>query len=151
MTARYPLVLNGTTIQELQSGDTLAGLTTGDVVGTTDTQTLTNKTITAVAAYETKIALSASDISLSTGTYFSKTISSATTFTVSNVPTTGTVGSFVLELTNGGSSNITWWSGVKWSSGTAPTLTSTGVDILSFYTSDGGTTWRGLVLSKDSK
>lgn len=25
MTARYPLVLNGTTIQELQSGDTLAG------------------------------------------------------------------------------------------------------------------------------
>lgn len=28
MTARYPLVLNGTTIQELQSGDTIAGLPT---------------------------------------------------------------------------------------------------------------------------
>jgi len=28
MTARYPLVLNGTTIQELQSGDTIAGIPT---------------------------------------------------------------------------------------------------------------------------
>lgn len=31
MTARYPLVLNGTSIEELQSADTLAGA--GDVVG----------------------------------------------------------------------------------------------------------------------
>lgn len=37
MTARYPLVLNGTTIQELQSGDTIAGVTvdlTSQVTGT---------------------------------------------------------------------------------------------------------------------
>ncbi len=33
MTARYPLVLNGTTIQELQSGDTLTGTGAGDVSG----------------------------------------------------------------------------------------------------------------------
>lgn len=31
MTTRYPLVLNGTTIQELQSGDGIAGITPGDV------------------------------------------------------------------------------------------------------------------------
>jgi hypothetical protein len=30
-------------------------------------------------------------------------------------------------------------------------LITSGVDILGFFTSDGGTTWRGLVLSKDSK
>lgn len=33
MTARYPLVLNGTSIQELQSGDTLTGTGAGDVSG----------------------------------------------------------------------------------------------------------------------
>ena len=34
MTARYPLVLNGTTIQELQSGDTIAGVDPGIPSGT---------------------------------------------------------------------------------------------------------------------
>lgn len=34
MAARYPLVLNGTTIQELQSGDTIAGVDPGIPSGT---------------------------------------------------------------------------------------------------------------------
>jgi hypothetical protein len=59
--------------------------------------------------------------------------------------------SFVLDLTNGGSSTITWWSGVKWASGIAPTLTVSGRDVLGFFTHDGGTTWSGLVLGKDLK
>lgn len=100
---------------------------------------------------ETRTAVAASNIDLSTGTFFSKTISGATTFTVSNVPATGKATNFILELTNGGSSSVTWWSGVKWASGTAPTLTSAGVDVLGFYTFDGGTTWRGMFLAKDSK
>ena len=29
MTARYPVVLNGTALQEVQSGDTVTGLTSG--------------------------------------------------------------------------------------------------------------------------
>jgi len=41
MAARYPLVLNGTTIQELQSGDVLNGYVTPS-----STDTLTNKTLT---------------------------------------------------------------------------------------------------------
>jgi hypothetical protein len=32
---------------------------------------------------------------------------------------------------------------VKWPGGTAPTLTSSGVDMLTFTTYDGGTTWFG--------
>ena len=102
------------------------------------------------AVNETKVAVSASAIDLSAGNVFTKTISGATTFTVSNVPASGTVASFILELTNPGT-NVTFWSGVKWAGGTAPTLTTTGVDVLGFYTHDGGTTWRGLVLAKDSK
>jgi hypothetical protein len=100
---------------------------------------------------DTRVAMAANDINLAAGSFFTKTISGATTFSLSNVPVTGQAVSFILELTNGGSATVTWFSGVKWAGGTAPTLTASGVDILGFYSHDGGTTWRGLVLAKDSK
>jgi hypothetical protein len=103
------------------------------------------------AIRESKQALGANDIALNTGNFFSKTISGATTLTVSSVPAAETTASFILDLTNGGSSAITWWSGMKWAGGTAPTLTSAGRDVLGFFTHDGGTTWSGLVLAKDIK
>lgn len=108
-----------------------------------------NTTPTFVGLRETKVALAANDIALDTGNYFTKTISTATTFTVSGVPVSGLVSSFILDLTNGGSATITWWSGVKWTLGVAPSLTASGRDILGFFTHDGGITWNGLVLSKD--
>lgn len=100
---------------------------------------------------EAKTSIAASDIDLTLGNYFTKTISTTTTFTVSNVPSTGTAASFILDLTNGGAGTITWWSGTKWAGGTAPTLTSSGRDVLGFFTHDGGTTWTGLLLGKDVK
>lgn len=100
---------------------------------------------------EVRAALPANNIDLATGNVFTKTISAATTLTVSNVPATGTTASFILDLTNGGSAAITWWSGVKWAGGTIPTLTAAGRDVLGFFTHDGGTTWTGLVLGKDVK
>lgn len=118
----------------------------------TDCFTSTNyfPSVKATAYQETKVAVSASNIDLSLGNYFSKTISGATTFTVSNVPATGTAFSFILDLTNAASS-VTWWSGVDWANGVAPTLTTSGRDSLGFYTYDGGTTWSGFVLGKDMK
>ena len=109
---------------------------------------LTTPTITGTK--EVKVAMPANDINLTTGNYFTKTISGATTLTVSNTPSAGTTGSFILDLTNGGSATITWWT-VKWVGGTAPTLTTAGRDTLGFFTHDGGTTWTGLVLGKDIK
>lgn len=100
---------------------------------------------------ETRVAVAASDIDLNSGNYFTRTISGATTLTVSNVPASGTTAAFVLELTNGGSATVNLWSGIKWAGGTAPTFTASGHDILGFYTHDGGTTWRGFLLAKDSK
>ena len=119
------------------------------VASTTTAQTLTNKTITGTK--ETKVTISASDVDLSTGNYFSKTIAGTTTFTVSNVATSGSSNSVILDLTNAGAYTINWWSGVKWAGGTAPTLTASGRDTLGFFTYDAGTTWSGFVLGKDMK
>ena len=98
---------------------------------------------------EARVAMAANDIDLSLGNFFTKTISTGVTLTVSNVPASGTAVSFVLDLTNGGAAAITWWSGVKWAGGIAPILTTSGRDVLGFFTHDAGTTWTGLVLGKD--
>lgn len=118
--------------------------------GITDALALSGGSLTG-GLKEAKVAMAANDVNLNSGNYFTKTISGATTLTVSNVPATGTVAAFVLDLTNGGSGTITWWSGMKWVAGTAPTLTTSGRDVLAFFTHDGGTTWSGFVLGKDVK
>ena len=101
---------------------------------------------------ERQLALGAgSAINVSVAAVFSKTISGATTFTITNVPAAATVSSFMLDLTNGGSAAITWWAGTKWAGGTAPTLTAAGRDLLGFLTYDGGTTWTGVLLVKDAR
>jgi hypothetical protein len=104
-----------------------------------------NPTLTGL--HETAIAMPALNIDCNAATIFTKTITGNSTFTVSNVPASGTSAAFVLELTNGGAFATTWWSGVQWASGLAPVLTASGVDVLGFYTINGGSTWRGLTLA----
>ena len=134
----------------------------GDYLTATSTNTLTNKTITfadntltgvaptatptLTGVKETKVAMGANDIDLSAGNYFTYTLSGAQTLTVSNVASSGSVSAFVLEVTNGGSAGLSYFSGVTWAAATAPTLTAAGVDTLAFFTHDGGTTWRAFVL-----
>jgi hypothetical protein len=89
---------------------------------------------------QTVVAVSALNIDCSTGNYFTKTINGASTFTVSNVPTSRAY-AFTLELTHT-SGTITWFSGVEWPSGTAPTLTTGKTHLFMFVTDDGGTRWR---------
>ncbi len=128
----------------LSSATTTALATKLDKSGGTMTGAIT-------AIRETKVAMAANNIDLATGNLFTKTISGVTTLTISNALAAGNVNSFVLELTNGGSAVITWFSGVKWAGGTAPTLTASGKDILGFYSHDGGTTWNILGVNKDVK
>lgn len=118
-------------------------------VSTSNTQTLSNKTITGTK--ETKATISASEINLASGNYFTKTITATTTFTLANVPATGTAVSFLLDITNGGSQTVNLWSNIKWANGVAPTLTASGRDVLGFFTHDNGTIWNGFVLGKDLK
>jgi hypothetical protein len=68
---------------------------------------------------------------------------SANTFTFSNPSTSGVSCSFTLILTNGGSQTVNWPGSVDWAAATAPTLTTAGVDVLTFMTVDAGTIWYG--------
>ena len=90
-------------------------------------------------------AVSALEIDLSTGNYFTKTISGNSTFTFANPPASGTVGSFTLELTHT-SGTVAWPSSVKFNSDTAPTLTTGKTHLFFFVTDDGGTRYRGAAL-----
>jgi hypothetical protein len=129
---------------------------TGTVVALATSPSFTTPTLgvatatrlTSTEYIETSAAISASAIDLTIGNYFTKTISGTTTFTISNPAASGLVNSFILQLTNGGSATVNWFSGVKWAGGTAPTLTASGYDDLGFFTIDGGTTWQGFVLGK---
>jgi hypothetical protein len=126
-------------------------LTASAVATTAGTQTLTNKTISA-GVYSGAVdqtgsvrggitAVAALNIDCSAGNYFTKTINGNSTFTVSNVPASRAY-AFTLELTHT-SGTVTWFSGVQWPGGTAPTLTTGKVHLFTFVTDDGGTSWRG--------
>lgn len=125
--------------------------TLGSTKANTASPSFTGVSLFGGAVRETRVAVAASNIDLLLGNVFTRTISGATTLTVSNVPASGTIASFILDLTNGGSAAVTWWSGVKWQLGAAPGLTAAGRDVLGFFTHDGGATWTGLLLGKDVK
>jgi hypothetical protein len=93
------------------------------------------------------VALSGTAIDLSVGNVFTKTVSANTTFTITGVPQEKST-MFNLVLTNGGAYTVTWPASVKWTAGEPPTLTESGIDVLTFLTIDGGTTWYGTMAVK---
>lgn len=93
--------------------------------------------------FGTAVALSGSAIDVSAGSCFTKTITASTTFTITGAPS-GAVGCFSLILTDGGSQTVMWPSSVNWTDGTPPDLTASGIDVITFLTADGGTTWYGV-------
>lgn len=96
----------------------------------------------------TLTTVGALNIDLSLGTFFTKIITGASTITVSNVAAAGVVNNFVLELINPGA-NVTFGFAPKWQGGITPTLTTTGRDVLFFYSHDGGSIWTGVVVARD--
>jgi hypothetical protein len=90
-------------------------------------------------------------INLQSGNYVSATVVGATTFVFSNPLASPNACGFALRLTNGGSSTVIWPAAVQWPSGTAPTLTAEGIDLLVFITDNGGTLWRGTASMTDVK
>ena len=90
------------------------------------------------------------DIDLQLGNVVSATVdTNANTFTFSDPSATGKACSFTLFLTNGGSQDVNWPGAVDWAGGDAPSLTSSGVDVLTFTTLDAGTIWYGFAAGLD--
>ena len=82
-------------------------------------------------------------VNLNDGNSVTATVASSTnTFVFSNPTASDELCGFVLELTAGNSQTVNWPGTVDWAGGTAPTLSS-GVDVLVFWTQNGGTKWYG--------
>lgn len=78
---------------------------------------------------------------LSLARLFLFTVTQVTTVAFTNVPA-ATFGTRVMvRITNGSAFALTWPGSVIWLSGIAPTLKSSGVDLVELWTTDAGVTW----------
>lgn len=103
-------------------------------------------TVDLAGAYSSNVvAVAALNIDCSLGNYFTKTISANSTFTISNVPASRAY-AFTIEVTHT-TGTITWFSGVEWPGGLAPSLTTGKTHLFTFVTDDGGSRWRGSALT----
>jgi len=91
------------------------------------------------------------DIDLVSGNVVTCTLTGNPTFTFSNPPASGTCGSFTLIVTQDASPVIVWPGAVDWTGGTAPTLTTSGIDTFTFFTLDAGTIWYGYAAGLEMK
>ena len=109
----------------------------------------------AVTAYDekaTEYTVSSGTITLvlTGATYFypdADFITNTPTFAFDSPAASGRVTSFTLEMLGADGATITWPGAVKWPNGNEP-IWSAAVDIVSFVTSDAGTTWYGFVGGK---
>ena len=88
------------------------------------------------------LATTSNTVNVALANYFISTPAGTSTWIFTGAPVSRD-SSFVLQLANGGSYTVTWPASVKWPANTAPTLSSSGVDLLIFSTTNTGTTWRG--------
>ena len=90
--------------------------------------------------------ISGTAIDCAEGNYFKKTVTGATAFTFTNVPT-GTAYFLTIEIECNGSNGVNWPTSVKWPADTPPTITDGKTTLFMFVTDDGGTRWRGSSLA----
>lgn len=108
-----------------------------------DAATLTSGvTISSGSVKQAVQAVASTAIDLSLTDFFTKSISSNTTFTFTN-PTASKAQAFAVQLSISSGAVDTWPAAVKWSGGTKPTF-GNGNHIIGFLTFDGGTTWTGI-------
>jgi hypothetical protein len=127
MTARYPLVLNGTTIQELQSGDTLTGY-----AQTGATNTFTGAQIGNITTL-TDGATITPDLSVNNS--FTVTLGGNRTLANPTNIVAGQSGVFIINQDGTGSRTLSYGTYYKFTGGTAPTLTTTASaqDVIAYF------------------
>lgn len=90
-------------------------------------------------------------IDLTQGTFFNvASNANITTFTITNAPASQ-ASSFTVVFTGNGTGFTQAWGSIKWPGAVAPILTSTNAkkDVLAFFTTDGGSTWQGLIVGQN--
>ena len=103
------------------------------------------RTLTEVSA-SASISSGTLTLDLSTATVFYVSLNAnITTLTISNTQTPAASAFTLIFTADGTPRTVTWGGSIVWPGGTAPTLTSTNlkVDVFSFVTINGGTTWYG--------
>ena len=134
-------------IQNVENITATSNITANSIVGGstlsvgTNAAATTNVDLDVAGTYAGNVVSASTSIDCSSGNYFTSTVNGNVTFSVSNVPSSRSYG-FVLQVTHT-SGTISWFSGVQWPKGTAPTLTTGKVHLFIFVTSNGGSTWRG--------
>jgi hypothetical protein len=88
-------------------------------------------------------------LDLTTANNFRRQFNGTATVAFSTPPASPNGFGFTLVVVNAGAYSITWPISVKWTGGSAPILTSSGTDVLVFYTYNGGTTYYGFVTGKN--
>jgi hypothetical protein len=119
------------------------------VFGTTPVLTGARVTLSALGTLTT----GTTTLDLATAQVFTATITAANTITVafSNAPSAGQSQVVLLRLTNAGGGTIVWPVDTKFTAGAAPTLTTSGVDVLGVYYDVTTTTYMVFVIGLDVK
>lgn len=147
------LTTTGTTNVTLPTSGTLVSTATAAVTNATNSYSFNIQYQAQLKDYSETVSATGNITGTATfdctnGNVFTATVTGAVTVTFSNPAASGQCSSITIILTNGGSAAITWPAAVKWAGGVAPTLTASGVDVLTFFTTNGGTTWYGVVAGK---
>lgn len=130
-----PTILRGPTLENTPIGSTIPAA----AVFTTLRVKVLRETVNTVVS---------TVLDLVTAAYFKRSVTGNVEYSLANIPSSEVVSSFILELSNGGSFTVTWFAGVVWEGNAPPVLSPSGLDILGFYTTDGGVTWVGMLIAK---
>ena len=130
MANRYPLVLDGTTIEELQSGDAVAGLVIGTDVQAYDADTAKTDVVQSFTAAQRGAISALTDGSTITPDFavannFSVTLGGNRTLANPTNLTAGQSGSIFITQDGTGSRTLAYGSYFDFAGGTAPTLSTT--------------------------
>ena len=137
MAQYYPVIVDAANLKfkELPAGDTL---------DLSDATVYVRDIELSGALKQNKTVIPANgSINLLGGTFFTKTLTSSETVTFDNAPSSNVVVTFSVEISASGAYSVAWPGTVQWESGITPSIDTDGTALFTFYTSDGGSSYRG--------
>lgn len=137
MAQYYPVIVDAANLKfkELPVGDTL-DLSDATVY-------VKDIELTGALKQNKKVIPGTGSIDLLQGTFFTTTLTASDVLTFDNPPSSNVVVTFSVEVSADGPYSVSWPTEVEWESGITPSIDTDGTALFTFYTSDGGTSYRG--------